>query len=87
VTPIKDVPFLGFHILWGKIRVSKKARIKFKEKIRELTRRNNPLSMYQITQELNEYLRAGFHISGFKSSDTYFGILIAGYEVDSDPCS
>jgi len=65
VAKIKDVPFLGFQVLRGKIRVSNKARVKFKDKIRELTRRNNPLSMYQITQELNKYLR------GWVS---YFGI-------------
>ena len=56
-TPIKDVTFLGFQILRGKIRVSNKAREKFKNRVRELTRRNNPLSMYQNIQELNEYLR------------------------------
>ena len=65
VAKIKDVPFLGFQILRGKIRVSSKARIKFKDKVRELTRRNNPLSMYQIIQELSGYLR------GWVS---YFGI-------------
>jgi hypothetical protein len=65
VAKIKDVAFLGFQILRGKIRVSSKARIKFKDKVRELTRRNNPLSMYQIIQELSEYLR------GWVS---YFGI-------------
>jgi RNA-directed DNA polymerase len=57
VARIKDVAFLGFQVLRGKIRVSGKARIKFKDKVRELTRRNNPLSMYQIIQALNEYLR------------------------------
>ncbi len=57
VALIKDVTFLGFQILRGKIRVSNKSRIKFKMKVRELTRRNNPLSMYQIMQELNRYLR------------------------------
>ncbi len=57
VAPIKDIPFLGFQILRGKIRVSDKARVKFKNRIRELTRRNNPLSMNQVIQELNEYLR------------------------------
>ena len=54
---IKDVTFLGFQILRGKIRVSNKARIKFKKRVRELTRRNNPLSMHQVIQELNKYLR------------------------------
>jgi len=65
VAAIKDVSFLGFQILRGKIRVSNKARMKFKDKVRELTRRNNPLSMYQIIEELNSYLR------GWVS---YFGI-------------
>ena len=60
VALIKDVTFLGFKILRGKIRISDKARVKFKKKIRELTRRNNPLSMYQMIQELNEYLRGWF---------------------------
>jgi RNA-directed DNA polymerase len=57
VALVKDVPFLGFQILREKIRVSNKARLKFKDKVRELTRRNNPLSMHQVIQELNVYLR------------------------------
>ena len=57
VALVKNVPFLGFQILRGKIRVSNKARLKFKAKVRELTRRNNPLSMHQVIQELNVYLR------------------------------
>ena len=69
VARIKDVPFLGFQILRGKIRVSDKARTKFKGKVRELTRRNNPLSMHQITEDLNEYLRgwaAYFRVQEYK---------------------
>ena len=57
VAPVKDITFLGFQILRGKIRVSNQARLRFKARVRELTRRNNPLSMYQIIQDLNEYLR------------------------------
>jgi group II intron reverse transcriptase/maturase len=57
VAKIKDVPFLGFQILRGKLRVSDKARLKFKARVRELTHRNNPLSMYQVIEDLNEYLR------------------------------
>ena len=70
VTPIKNVTFLGFQILGVKIRVSNKARDKFKKRVRELTRRNNPMSMYQVIQELNKYLQgwAGyFQIQEFKS--------------------
>ena len=69
VARIKDVPFLGFQILRGKIRVSDKARTKFKGKVRELTRRNNPLSMHQIVEDLNEYLRgwaAYFRVQEYK---------------------
>lgn len=57
VSLLKDVEFLGFQILRGKIRISTNARKRFKDKIRELTKRNNPLSMYTIFQSLNEYLR------------------------------
>lgn len=57
VSPVKGVEFLGFQILRGKIRVSMGARARFKTKVRELTRRNNPYSMYQVIQKLNEYLR------------------------------
>lgn len=66
---VKDVTFLGFQILRGKIRVSTKTRDKFKRRIRELTHRNNPLSMYQVIQDLNEYLRGWvsyFRIQEFK---------------------
>jgi RNA-directed DNA polymerase len=57
VAPIKDITFLGFQLLRGKIRVSSKAQTRFKKRVRELTHRNNPLSMYQVIQELNKYLR------------------------------
>ena len=57
VAPIKEITFLGFQILRGKIRVSNKARFRFKDRVRELTHRNNPLSMYQVIHELSIYLR------------------------------
>ena len=56
VALIKGVGFLGFQILRGKLRVSNQAREKFKRKVREITKRNNPLSMRQLIQALNEYL-------------------------------
>jgi len=56
VAPIKDVEFLGFQILRGKLRVSNGAREKFKRKVKGLTKRNNPLSMRQIILALNRYL-------------------------------
>jgi len=68
-TAIKEVVFLSFQILAGKIRVSNKARIKFKDKIRELTRRNNPLPMYLLIQAFNSYMRGWieyFRIQEFK---------------------
>ena len=56
VAPIKDVGFLGFQILRGKLRVSNQAREKFKKKVRAWTKRNNPLSMRQVILVLNGYL-------------------------------
>jgi RNA-directed DNA polymerase len=69
VAKVKDVAFLGFQMLSERIRISQKAREKFKTRVRELTRRNNPLSMYQVIQSLNEYLRgwvAYFRVQEFK---------------------
>lgn len=57
VALVKDVAFVGFQILRGKIRVSDQARVKFKNRVRELTKRNNPLSMHQVIEQLNEYLQ------------------------------
>jgi len=54
---IKDITFLGFKLLRRMIRISEKALKRFKRRVRELTKRNNPLSMYRIIQELNKFLR------------------------------
>jgi len=75
VSEVKRVPFLGFQILRGKIRVSNKARLKFKDKIRGLTRRNNPLSMYQIIQDLNQYLQGWVGYFGIQEFKKLFGDL------------
>lgn len=66
---VKDVAFLSFQILREKIRISEKAREKFKKRVKDLTIRNNPLSMHQVIQSLNEYLRgwvAYFRVQEFK---------------------
>ena len=57
VALVKDVEFLGFQILAGKIRISTKARKRFKDQVRRLTPRNNGQSMHQIIHDLNQYLR------------------------------
>lgn len=75
VSEIKHVPFLGFQILRGKIRVSNKARLKFKDKVREMTRRNNPLSMHQNIQELNKYLQGWVAYFGIQEFKKLFGDL------------
>jgi RNA-directed DNA polymerase len=70
VGSITKIEFLGYQIRDGKIRVSEKGRTKFKEKIRELTIRNNPLSMYEIIRKLNEYLMgwvAYYRVQEFRS--------------------
>jgi hypothetical protein len=57
VAKFKDITFLGIRIAGKKIRISEKAMKKFKRKVKELTKRNNPLSMYQIIKRLSRYLR------------------------------
>lgn len=57
VALVKDVEFLGFQILAGKIRISTQGRKRFKDQVRRLTPRNNGQSMYQIIHDLNAYLR------------------------------
>ena len=74
---IKDVPFLGFQILRGKIRVSNKARTKLKEKVRGVTRRNNPLSMSENVWELNKYLQGWVAYFGIQEFKKIFGDLDA----------
>ena len=75
VLEIKNAPFLGFQILRGKIRVRNKSRVKFKDKIRELTRRNNPLSMHQNIEELNKYLQGWVVYFGIQQFKKLFGDL------------
>jgi RNA-directed DNA polymerase len=72
VAAVKDVAFVSFQILIGKIRVSNKARVKFKNTVRELTKRNNPLSMYQIIEQLNEYMRGWVSYFGIQEFRTLF---------------
>jgi group II intron reverse transcriptase/maturase len=75
VSEVRHVPFLGFQILRTKIRVSSKSRLKFKDKIRDLTRRNNPLSMHQIIQDLNKYLQGWVAYFGIQEFKKLFGDL------------
>jgi hypothetical protein len=69
VASIKEITFVGFQILRGKLRVSNQARLRFQDRVRALTRRNNPLSMYRVIHELNGYLRGWvgyFRVQEFK---------------------
>jgi group II intron reverse transcriptase/maturase len=69
---VKDVAFLGFQMLGEKIRISQKARERFKARVRELTKRNNPLSMHQVIQNLNAYLRGWVAYFGVQEFRTIF---------------
>jgi RNA-directed DNA polymerase len=67
---IRKINFLSFSFLIGKVRISTEAKKIFREKVKRLTKRNNPLSMYQIIKELNQFLRGWvnyFKIQEFKS--------------------
>ena len=56
VAPPSKVEFCSFNILRGKIRIGTQARKRFRNQIRRLTPRNNGRSMFQVIQNLNEYL-------------------------------
>jgi len=57
VAKMAEVTFLGFRIFRHKIRISPESIEKFKRQVRELTHRNNPLSMFAVIQKLGKYLR------------------------------
>ncbi|MBW1744141.1 MAG: group II intron reverse transcriptase/maturase, partial [Deltaproteobacteria bacterium] len=75
VAEVRKVTFLSFQILRAKIRVSNKAKKKFKDRVRQLTRRNNPLSTHQIIQVLNAYLRGWVSYFGIQEFKKIFGDL------------
>ncbi len=75
VAKMQEVPFLVFRIYRHKIQVNKESLERFKGRVKELTHRNNPLSMYQAIRELNVYLREWaeyFQIQEFKQ---IFGMM------------
>jgi RNA-directed DNA polymerase len=54
---VHEITFLGFQISSTKrIKISGKAIKKFNDRVRLMTKRNNPKSMYQIVKELNRFL-------------------------------
>jgi len=55
--PAREVEFLGFQVHCNKIRIGTETMSRFKAKVRELTPRNNPYSMYQVVLRLKEYLK------------------------------
>jgi RNA-directed DNA polymerase len=57
VARVGDVAFLGFQIFRKKIRIGPQARKRVKDRVRQLTRRNNGQSMARNIQDLSEYLR------------------------------
>lgn len=53
-----ECPFLGYIIgVAGKLRIPKEKVVKFKERIRELTRRNRGGRLSEMVSELNAYIR------------------------------
>ena len=55
---VTSIIFLGVQFSsLGNIKISDKSLKKFRDRVRTLTRRNNPKSMYRIIKELNLYLR------------------------------
>lgn len=63
--------FLGFSFTWNKqpkIRLAEKTRKRFKDRVRELTRKNRSISLDERLEKLNRYLRGW--IGYFRLIDT-----------------
>ena len=75
VTRAEEAKFLGFQIQNGQIRISPKAKKKFKRNIREMTKRNNPLSMKKIVEDLNVYLKGWVGYFTVEETQTTMGNL------------
>ena len=73
VSKIAEVTFLGFRIYRHKIRISPESIVKFKDQVRALTHRNNPLSMHAAIGRLNLYLRGWAAYFGIQEFRGLFG--------------
>jgi len=77
IAKTKYITFLGIQIKGKKIHISKRALDKFKRRVKQLTKRNNPLSGYQIIQELNKYLRGWVSYFRIQELKAIFGKIDA----------
>lgn len=72
--PLKECPFLGFTITGrGKIVWSEKARLRFKQRIREITSRSRGVAVEQMMGELRRYVQGWLGYFGI--SKTYTEVL------------
>ena len=73
VAKMAEVTFLGFRTFRHKILISPESIAKFKDRVRELTHRNNPLSMHPAMQSSVSTHEAWRHTSESRSSSSYSG--------------
>jgi RNA-directed DNA polymerase len=75
--PTNGVEFLGFAFegYGGNFRVSPKNQRKFKDRVREITRRNRGVSMSHRLEELRRYLQGWVGYFSMVPMKTYFEIL------------
>jgi RNA-directed DNA polymerase len=72
--PLKQCAFLGFQIgTRGKAVWSAKAHARFKQRVREITRRNRGHRVQDVIDELRRYVTGWLHYFGI--SDTYTALL------------
>ena len=72
--PLKQCAFLGYRIdNKGTLAWTEKARIRFKERIREITSRNRGHKVQVVISELNQYIRGWLNY--YKLSSTYSEVL------------
>jgi len=71
VVKLCDASFLGFKIVRRKIQWTEKSQKKFKEKIREITKRTRGQSPTKVTADLGAYVRGAmnYYAKGMKYRD------------------
>jgi len=70
--------FLGFRLLWGKqIKrgIAPSALLRFKSRVRQLTRRNRGVTLQQMVEQLNLYLRGWRGYFGYSQTPTVLARL------------
>ena len=64
VVPLREASFVGFQIVQRTVRWTPKSQMKFKEKVRKITKRTRGHSPSKMIEDLQRYVRGAFNYYG-----------------------